>query len=66
MPQSISENNGIGILTHEDLRVYIGCLDRRGEPSVVILSVQDYLDTVQSAPEWLRKAWTKSWKERRG
>jgi PHD/YefM family antitoxin component YafN of YafNO toxin-antitoxin module len=37
-------------------------VDRRGEPSVVILSVQDYLETVQSAPEWLRKAWTEAGK----
>jgi prevent-host-death family protein len=35
-------------------------VDRRGEPAVVILSVQDYLDTVQSAPEWLRKAWAEA------
>ena len=33
-------------------------VDRRGEPAVVILSVQDYLETVQSAPEWLRQAWS--------
>ena len=32
-------------------------VDRRGEPVVVILSVQDYLASVQSAPEWLREAW---------
>ena len=32
-------------------------VDRRGEPAVVILSVQDYLETVPFAPEWLRKAW---------
>lgn len=37
-------------------------VDRRGEPSVVILSVQDYLETVQSAPDWLRKAWTEAGK----
>ena len=37
-------------------------VDRRGEPSVVILSVQDYLDTVKSAPEWLRKAWMEAGK----
>jgi len=39
-------------------------VDRRGEPAVVILSVQDYLDTVQSAPEWLRQAWVAA--KRRG
>jgi PHD/YefM family antitoxin component YafN of YafNO toxin-antitoxin module len=32
-------------------------VDRRGEPAVVILSVQDYLASVQSAPDWLREAW---------
>lgn len=32
-------------------------VDRRGEPAVVILSVQDFLENVQSAPEWLRHAW---------
>jgi prevent-host-death family protein len=37
-------------------------VDRRGEPSVVILSVQDYLDSVKSAPEWLRKAWEEAGK----
>jgi prevent-host-death family protein len=32
-------------------------VDRRGEPAVVILSVQDYLANVDSAPDWLRQAW---------
>ena len=32
-------------------------VDRRGEPVVVILSVQDYLASVPSAPDWLREAW---------
>lgn len=32
-------------------------VDRRGEPAVVILSVQDYLESVQSAPDWLKEAW---------
>ena len=32
-------------------------VDRRGEPAVVILSVQDFLENVQSAPDWLRQAW---------
>jgi prevent-host-death family protein len=32
-------------------------VDRRGEPAVVILSVQDYLENVLSAPDWLRQAW---------
>jgi prevent-host-death family protein len=33
-------------------------VDRRGEPAVVILSVEDFLENVQAAPEWLRQAWT--------
>lgn len=32
-------------------------VDRRGEPAVVILSVQDYLANVATAPDWLREAW---------
>jgi prevent-host-death family protein len=32
-------------------------VDRRGEPAVVILSVQDYLENVATAPDWLRQAW---------
>ena len=32
-------------------------VDRRGEPAVVILSVQDYLESVAAAPNWLRQAW---------
>jgi prevent-host-death family protein len=32
-------------------------VDRRGEPAVVILSVKDYIESVQSAPQWLRAAW---------
>lgn len=35
-------------------------VDRRGEPAVVILSVQDYLANVQSAPVWLREMWSDS------
>jgi len=33
-------------------------VDRRGEPAVVILSVQDYLESVAAAPKWLREAWS--------
>lgn len=32
-------------------------VDRRGEPAVVILGVQDYLESVAAAPDWLRQAW---------
>ncbi len=38
-------------------------VDRRGEPAVVILSVEDYLESVTAAPAWLRQAW-KSAKKR--
>lgn len=31
-------------------------VDRRGEPSVVIMSVQDYVDTIAPTPDWLKKA----------
>jgi len=30
-------------------------VDRRGEPSVVIMSVKDYVDTIAPAPEWLQR-----------
>jgi prevent-host-death family protein len=32
-------------------------VDRRGEPAVVILSVEDYLESVSTAPDWLKQAW---------
>ena len=32
-------------------------VDRRGEPSVVIMSVQDFIRTVAPPPDWLQKAW---------
>ena len=32
-------------------------VDRRGEPAVVIMSVQDFINAVAPAPQWLRKAW---------
>src|SRR5438128_768766 len=33
-------------------------VDRRGEPSVVIMSVQDFIRTVAPPPDWLQKAWS--------
>ncbi len=33
-------------------------VDRRGEPSVVIMSVQDFIRTVAPPPDWLQQAWT--------
>ena len=32
-------------------------VDRRGEPAVVIMSVQDFIRTVAPPPDWLQKAW---------
>jgi prevent-host-death family protein len=32
-------------------------VDRRGEPAVVIMSVQDYVRTAAPPPEWLANAW---------
>jgi hypothetical protein len=32
-------------------------VDRRGEPAVVIMSVQDFIRTVAPPPDWLEKAW---------
>ncbi len=31
-------------------------VDRRGEPSVIIMSVKDYIDTIAPAEDWLKKA----------
>jgi hypothetical protein len=33
-------------------------VDRRGEPAVVIMSVQDFIRTVSPPPNWLGKAWS--------
>jgi hypothetical protein len=33
-------------------------VDRRGEPAIVIMSVQDFIRTVAPPPDWLEKAWT--------
>jgi prevent-host-death family protein len=32
-------------------------VDRRGEPAVVIMSVQDFIRTAAPPPDWLAKAW---------
>ena len=36
--------------TQKNERFVVG---RRGEPSVVIMSVKDYVDTIAPAPQWL-------------
>lgn len=33
-------------------------VDRRGEPAVVIMSVQDFIRTAAPPPGWLEKAWS--------
>jgi hypothetical protein len=33
-------------------------VDRRGEPAIVIMSVQDFIRTAATRPDWLEKAWT--------
>ena len=32
-------------------------VDRRGEPAVVIMSVQDFIRTAAPPPDWLERAW---------
>ena len=39
-------------------------VERRGEPAVVIMSVQDFIRTASPPPDWLEKAWSGS--KRRG
>jgi prevent-host-death family protein len=39
-------------------------VDRRGEPQVIIMSVDDYVDTIAPPPEWLQGLWAAS--KRRG
>src|SRR5713101_4158741 len=33
-------------------------VERRGEPAVVIMSVQDFIRTAAPPPDWLHKAWS--------
>ena len=33
-------------------------VDRRGEPTVVIMSIQDFVRTAAPPPDWLQKAWS--------
>jgi hypothetical protein len=32
-------------------------VDRRGEPAIVIMSVQDFIRTAAPPPDWLKNAW---------
>lgn len=43
--------------TENNERFVVG---RRGEPSVVIMGVQDYIDTLAPPPEWLQQIWEES------
>ena len=33
-------------------------VDRRGDPAIVIMSVQDFIRTAAPPPDWFEKAWT--------
>ena len=35
-------------------------VERRGEPTVVIMGVEDFLENALDAPDWLRQAWVDS------
>jgi prevent-host-death family protein len=37
---------------------------RHGEPTVIIMSIRDYVDTIAPAPDWLKKSWSEA--KRRG
>ncbi len=39
-------------------------VERRGEPQVIIMSLKDYVDSVASAPDWLKASWKDA--ERKG
>lgn len=35
-------------------------VERRGEPTVVIMGVEDFLENASNAPDWLKQAWADS------
>jgi hypothetical protein len=39
---------------------------RRGQPAVVIMSVEDYADAIAPAPDWLETAWKEGGANRTG
>lgn len=43
--------------TQRNERFLVG---RRGEPQVVIMSIQDYIKTMAPPPEWLQAIWAES------
>ena len=32
-------------------------IGRRGQPQAVVMSIEDYVDTVAPAPDWLKNSW---------
>ena len=45
------------LAANERLRFVV---DRQGEPSIVIMSVQEYIRLAMPAPDWLQQAWKES------
>ena len=35
-------------------------IGRRGQPQAVVMSIEDYIDTIAPAPDWLKSAWAES------
>ena len=35
-------------------------IGRRGQPQAVVMSIEDYVDTVAPASDWLKSAWAES------
>jgi prevent-host-death family protein len=35
-------------------------IGRRGQPQAVVMSIEDYIDTVAPAPDWLKSVWAES------
>jgi prevent-host-death family protein len=35
-------------------------IERRGQPEAIVMSVEDYINVVAPAPDWLERAWTAS------
>ena len=38
-------------------------IGRRGQPQAVVMSIDDYIDTMAPAPDWLKSIWADSKKE---
>ncbi len=35
-------------------------IGRRGQPQAIVMGIEDYIDTVAPAPDWLEKAWAEA------